>query len=75
MSTNLAPVLRRLAEEVGALEDGYLAVDEMQAMFARALRERGHDVFYEVLDAVKLGAIGLIVIGVALLNGATSTAH
>jgi small multidrug resistance pump len=35
----------------------------------------GYLLFHEVLDAVKLGAIGLIMIGVVLLNGATSAAH
>ena len=39
----------RLAEEVGALEDGYLGLEEMQAMLVEALRERGHSVFYEVM--------------------------
>jgi len=35
----------------------------------------GYLMFHEVLDAVKLGAIGLIVIGVILLNGAGAAAH
>ena len=35
----------------------------------------GYLLFREVLDAVKLGAIGLIVIGVVLLNGAGAAAH
>lgn len=35
----------------------------------------GYLLFHEVLDAVKLGAIGLIVIGVILLNGAGAAAH
>ncbi|HEX6128785.1 MAG TPA: multidrug efflux SMR transporter [Candidatus Limnocylindria bacterium] len=35
----------------------------------------GYVLFREVLDAVKLGGIGLIIIGVILLNGASSTAH
>ena len=35
----------------------------------------GYLLFHEVLDAVKLGAIGLIVIGVILLNGATTVAR
>lgn len=35
----------------------------------------GYVLFREVLDVVKLAGIGLIVIGVLLLNGATSTAH
>lgn len=35
----------------------------------------GYLMFHEVLDAVKLGAIGLIVIGVILLNGAGAVAH
>ncbi len=35
----------------------------------------GYLLFHEVLDAVKLGAIGLIVIGVILLNGAGVAAH
>ena len=35
----------------------------------------GYALFHEVLDAVKLGAIGLIVIGVILLNGAGAAAH
>jgi small multidrug resistance pump len=39
--------------------------------------DRGHRLvlFHEVLDAVKLAGIGLIVIGVLLLNGAGSAAH
>ena len=35
----------------------------------------GYVLFHEVLDAVKLAGIGLIVIGVLLLNGAGSAAH
>lgn len=35
----------------------------------------GFILFREVLDAVKLGGIGLIIIGVVMLNGATSAAH
>jgi len=35
----------------------------------------GYLLFHEVLDTVKLGAIGLIVIGVVLLNGAGAAAH
>jgi len=35
----------------------------------------GYLLFHEVLDAVKLGAIGLIIVGVVLLNGATTAAH
>lgn len=35
----------------------------------------GYVLFREMLDAVKLGGIGLIIIGVILLNGASSTAH
>jgi len=35
----------------------------------------GYLMFHEVLDAVKLGAIGLIVIGVILLNGAGAVAR
>jgi len=35
----------------------------------------GYSLFGEVLDAVKLAGIGLIVIGVLLLNGAGSAAH
>jgi small multidrug resistance pump len=35
----------------------------------------GFVLFREVLDAVKLAGIGLIVIGVLLLNGASSAAH
>ena len=35
----------------------------------------GYVLFHEVLDAVKLGAIGLIMLGVVLLNGTTSAAH
>lgn len=35
----------------------------------------GYVLFREVLDAVRLGGIGLIIIGVILLNGASSTAH
>jgi small multidrug resistance pump len=35
----------------------------------------GYFLFHEVLDAVKLGAIGLIIIGVVALNGATTVAH
>jgi small multidrug resistance pump len=35
----------------------------------------GYLLFHEVLDAVKLGAIGLIIVGVVMLNGATTAAH
>jgi small multidrug resistance pump len=35
----------------------------------------GFVLFREVLDAVKLGGIGLIIIGVIMLNGAGSAAH
>ena len=35
----------------------------------------GYFLFHEVLDAVKLGAIGLIIIGVVALNGTTPLAH
>lgn len=35
----------------------------------------GFILFREVLDAVKLAGIGLIIIGVVMLNGATSAAH
>jgi len=38
---------RRTFEAIGALEDGYLGLDEMQAMFARALEERGNPVTYQ----------------------------
>lgn len=34
----------------------------------------GYLLFHEVLDAVKLGAIGLIIIGVVALNGAATVA-
>lgn len=50
--------LRRLAEEVGALEDSYLGLDEEQAMFAEALRERGHSVFYEVMPGSNHDIVG-----------------
>ncbi len=49
---------RRLADTVGALEDGYLGLDEMQAMFAQALRERGHSVFYEVMPGSNHYSVG-----------------
>lgn len=32
----------------------------------------GYMIFHEMLDAVKLAGIGLIIIGVVMLNGATS---
>lgn len=35
----------------------------------------GYFLFREVLDAMKLAGIGLIIIGVVMLNGATSAAH
>ncbi len=35
----------------------------------------GYLLFHEVLDAVKLGAIGLIIVGVVILNGAGAAAH
>jgi small multidrug resistance pump len=35
----------------------------------------GYVLFREVLDAVKLGGIGLIILGVVMLNGAGSAAH
>ena len=35
----------------------------------------GYLLFREVLDAVKLAGIGLIIIGVVMLNGAGSAAH
>jgi multidrug transporter EmrE-like cation transporter len=35
----------------------------------------GYFLFREVLDAVKLAGIGLIIIGVVMLNGAGSAAH
>jgi small multidrug resistance pump len=35
----------------------------------------GFFLFREVLDAVKLGGIGLIIVGVVMLNGAGATAH
>jgi small multidrug resistance pump len=35
----------------------------------------GFFLFREVLDAMKLAGIGLIIIGVVMLNGATSAAH
>ena len=31
--------------------------------------------FREMLDAVKVGGIGLIIVGVVMLNGAGATAH
>jgi len=34
----------------------------------------GYVLFREVLDAVKLAGIGLIIIGVVMLNGATTSA-
>jgi len=49
---------RRLAEEIGALDDGYFGLDEMQAMFAQALRERGHSVFYEVMPGSNHFSVG-----------------
>lgn len=35
----------------------------------------GYFLFREVLDAVKLGGIGLIIVGVVMLNGAGTAAH
>jgi small multidrug resistance pump len=35
----------------------------------------GYFLFREVLDAMKLAGIGLIIIGVVMLNGAASAAH
>jgi small multidrug resistance pump len=35
----------------------------------------GFVLFREVLDAVKLAGIGLIIVGVVMLNGATGAAH
>ena len=35
----------------------------------------GFFVFREVLDAVKVAGIGLIIVGVVMLNGAGATAH
>ena len=35
----------------------------------------GFVLFREVLDAIKLGGIALIIVGVAMLNGVGSTAH
>jgi multidrug transporter EmrE-like cation transporter len=35
----------------------------------------GYFLFREVLDAVRLAGIGLIIIGVVMLNGAGSAAH
>jgi multidrug transporter EmrE-like cation transporter len=35
----------------------------------------GYFLFREVLDAVRLAGIGLIIIGVVVLNGAGSAAH
>jgi hypothetical protein len=40
---------RRLFEAIGALDDGYMGVDELQAMFARALEAQGNPVTYEVM--------------------------
>ena len=40
---------RRLFEAIGALDDGYMGVDELQAMFARALEDQGNPVIYEVM--------------------------
>lgn len=40
---------RRLFEAIGALDDGYMGVDELQAMFARALEEQGNPVTYGVM--------------------------
>ena len=40
---------RRTFEAIGALDDGYMGLDELQAMFARALEEQGNPVAYEVM--------------------------